>query len=279
MALRDRALRLVFSLGDRPVPGRAASLAGALWFTPPRPRPAAAAPTGAAYAVDLDGATIRGTVWGTSGPRVYFMHGWGGRGTDVAALVPELLRRGIRVVTLDGPAHGGSDPLTPGSRHADAVGFGRALAAVVAHHGPAHAVVAHSLGAVAVTLALRSGALACDRLVLLAPVVEVRGQLAAFCRHLGVGPRARSRLDGEVLRRTGLPLEEFTLFGAEAGDVLVVHDRDDRLAPYGATAAHVRDRAGATLVTTEGLGHHRLLRDPSVARTVAGHLAARVSAR
>lgn len=269
------ALRLAFGAADRFAPRAAASLAGALWFTPPRPRPARSAPPGEAFTVDLDGTALRGTAWGGPGPRVYFQHGWGGRGADVAALVPALLERGFRVVTVDGPVHG--DTAVAGPGRTNAAESGRALAAVVARHGPAHAVVAHSLGAVAATLALRSGALACDRLVLLAPVVEARTQLAAFCGHLGVGRRTAARLDAEVLRRTGLPLDDFTLAGAQdrLSDVLVVHDRDDRLAPYGATAAHVRGWPAARLVTTEGLGHHRVLRDPVVATAVAVHLATR----
>lgn len=275
MSPRTAVMRLAFAAADVVAPGAAASLAGALWFTPPRPRPARSGPPGAAFTVDLDGTALRGTAWGGAGPLVYFQHGWGGRGADVAALVPALLGRGFRVVTVDGPAHG--DTAVAGRRRTNAAESGRALAAVVARHGPAHAVVAHSLGAVAVTLALRSGALACDRLVLLAPVVEARTQLAAFCGHLGVGPRTRDRLDAEVLRRTGLPLDDFTLAGPQDRlcDVLVVHDRDDRLAPHGATAAHVRDWSAASLVTTEGLGHYRLLRDPVVAAAVAGYLARR----
>ena len=48
---------------------------------------------------------------------------------------------------------------------------------------------------------------------------------------------------------------------------LVVHDRDDRRAPWqeGRTVAEAWNRStGARLVTTIGLGHHRLARDPGV---------------
>lgn len=247
------ALRLAFRLGDRLAPGAAARVAGNIWFTPPRPRRAAPGRPG-------------GEVWGDTGPRIYFMHGWGGQGADIAAAVPALLESGFRVVTFDAPAR----------RRTNAIEFGRALAAMVAHHGPAHAVVAHSLGAVAVSLALRSGDLTCDRLVLLAPVVKARGQLAAFARHLGIGKRTLARLDHEILRHTGAPLDDFRLLGPDdrvnVRDVLVVHDRDDRMAPHEATAAHVRDWPAATLRSTGGLGHYRLLQDPAVHRAVAAHL-------
>jgi pimeloyl-ACP methyl ester carboxylesterase len=273
MARRPVLPRLAFRLGDAVAPGRAARVAGNLWFTPPRPRPGNVdEPAGGEpFTVEHGAATIRGMTWGDSGPRIYFMHGWGGRGADVAALVPPLLERGFRVITFDGPAHGGAGP-----RRTNAVEMGRALVAVVSHHGPAYAVVAHSLGGVAVALRLRAGDLACDRVVLLAPVIEARGQLAAFGRHLGIGERTRSRLDGEIRRHTGLALDEFTVLGVDARDVLVVHDRDDRLAPHAATAAHVRDRHSMVLVSTAGLGHHRLLKDRSVARTVAEHVAGRL---
>ena len=147
---------------------------------------------------------------------------------------------------------------------------------MVSHHGPAYAVIAHSLGAVALSLGLRSGDLTCDRVVLLAPVIEARGQLAAFARHLGIGSRTRRHLDREIRKHTGIALDDFHLLApadrAGIREALVLHDRDDPIAPYEATASHIRDWPEATLVTTEGLGHYRLLRDRSVISTVADRL-------
>jgi pimeloyl-ACP methyl ester carboxylesterase len=56
---------------------------------------------------------------------------------------------------------------------------------------------------------------------------------------------------------------------------LVIHDRDDRMMPWlhGATVA--RHWPGARLMSTEGLGHRRILADEAVTRAAADFIAGR----
>src|SRR4029078_6760274 len=89
--------------------------------------------------------------WG-SGPIVYLVHGWGGRAEQLGAFVGPLVARGFRVIAVDGPGHGESS-----GRRSSGVEIGRALADVAAQCGPARGVIAHSLGAAAVTFAIREG--------------------------------------------------------------------------------------------------------------------------
>ena len=49
---------------------------------------------------------------------------------------------------------------------------------------------------------------------------------------------------------------------------LVVHDRGDRQTPYADAERLVGSLPDARLVTTEGLGHRRILRDPAVVAEV-----------
>lgn len=109
----------------------------------------------------------------------------------MAPLVAPILRSGCRVVAFDGPGHGCSDPgaLGPGRSHA--AEFGKALDSVAAVHGPARAVVAHSLGAMATMLTLRFGWTSVERLVFLAPMAELRSHLDQFGQQLRLSNRAR----------------------------------------------------------------------------------------
>ena len=50
--------------------------------------------------------------------------------------------------------------------------------------------------------------------------------------------------------------------------LLVVHDRDDRDTFWSEGAALVKAWPGARLMTTEGLGHRRILRDKGVIEDV-----------
>ena len=144
----------------------------------------------------------------------------------------------------------------------------RALDAVFARFGPAEAVVAHSLGTVATYVALRFGWLGTDRLVLVAPMVEALSLFDQFQAILGFGDRTRRAFDREVDRFVGLPIEEFDAI-VQAGHVepvptLVVADVGDRQTPYADAERLVAALPDAELVTTEGLGHRRILRDPGV---------------
>ena len=159
-------------------------------------------------------------------------------------------------------------PSGPGRTHG--VEMGKALDAVAARFGPAHTVVAHSLGTIATYLAIRHGWLGTGRLVLVAPMVEAGSLVDQFQRHLGFGPRTRRAFETDAHALVGLPISEFDArFQAAHADpvpTLVVHDRDDRQTPYADAVALVDGLPHADLMTTEGLGHRRVLRDPRRAR-------------
>ena len=62
------------------------------------------------------------------------------------------------------------------------------------------------------------------------------------------------------------------------GDDLVVHDRADKETPYAVGAALAAAWPNARLVTTEGLGHQRILSDAEVTAAAVGHISERVHA-
>ena len=189
----------------------AAYLASRLWFTIPSHSPASAGLAGGVpFQVGVDGRLVRGAVWG-EGPVVYLVHGWAGDSRQMTPLVAPLVAAGHRVVAFDGPSHGRSDPGASGRGRSHAVEFADALAAVAARHGPARVVVAHSMGAMATMLTLRSGRLSAARLVFVAPMHELRSYLDRFAAGLNLGRRARRRLDASLEAHVGMLVEEFAL--------------------------------------------------------------------
>ena len=266
--VRNAGLRGFFRSAELLAPRYAGRRARDLWFTVPPTMPAAPLPPGAEpFTVTAQGAQVRGHVFG-EGPTVYLVHGWGGRGSQLAALVEPLVATGHRVVLFDAPAHGDSDPGPAGPHRTHGVELGRALDAVFARFGPAEAVVAHSLGAIATYLALRFGWLGTARLVLLAPMVEAQSLFDQFQAALGFGDRTRRAFDAEVDAFVGLPVADFDALHqashVEPVPTLVVHDRGDRQTSYAGAQRLVEALPEARMVTTEGLGHRRILRDPAV---------------
>jgi pimeloyl-ACP methyl ester carboxylesterase len=263
---------------NRAAPALAARWAERIWFTMPRPAPPRPVPVpgGTDFTLDADGHRLAGQTWG-AGPAVYLMHGWAGQAAQLAAFVPPLVERGYRVVAFDAPSHGRSAPGAYGSRSSTIPEFAAALTAVVDAHGPAHALIAHSMGGTAAAVALCDG-LRAERVALLAPMAGTLGYARRLAAVLGLGEPAYRRMVARAERRVGAPMHHFDV--PELGravampKTLVVHDRDDVFTPVGDGAAIAAAWSSARLHVTSGLGHRRLLRDPGVVAEVVDFVAA-----
>lgn len=275
---RNRAMRAGFGLAELVAPRLGAKAAASLWFRIPQvPDPSPVPEGGEAFEVRSMGGVVRGTSWG-SGPVVYLVHGWGGRGDQLAAFVEPLRASGHRVIAFDAPSHATSDPGPSGPGRAHGVEFGRAFDDVAARFGPARAVVAHSMGCIATLLALRDGWVGAERLVFVSPMADLATYFDRFGEVAGFGARVRRGLDRETRRRTGYRVDEIDLRLLASGlaampPTLIVHDRRDRETSYDASVAAVDAWPQARLVATEGLGHRRILRDPGVVGQTVRHIA------
>ena len=225
---------------------------------------------GTPFAIPVGVSTVAGQVWG-DGPPVYLMHGWAGAGDQLAAFTGALTARGHRVVAFDAPSHGRSTAGRHGPRSSSMPEFVDALTAVAAAHGAPHAIIAHSLGAIATAVAVVDG-LPAGRLVLLAPMESPLSQAWQLARALGFGERTHRRLIARVERRVGAPMRHFDLpalgHAVAMPPSLLVHDRDDRSTPVANAANIAAAWPGSLLHVTTGLGHVRLLRAPEVVSRV-----------
>jgi len=268
--LKTAPLRAAFAILGRAAPGLAATWALDLFFTPRGRRGSrritALLSDARRFDVTVDGQRVAAWAWG-DGPAVYLVHGWAGVGGQLAAFVPPLRAGGFRVVTFDAPGHGAS-----GGRRSSIVHFARALHALVAEAGGAHAVIAHSLGAAAVVRALAQG-LDVKRAVFVGPTEGPRDWSERFRAHLGVPPHVMTAMRERSERWLGARWEDFdvpALARTRSTPLLVFHDRGDAEVPWTDGAAIAGAWPGARLVTTTGLGHRRILRDPQVvSRAVA----------
>jgi pimeloyl-ACP methyl ester carboxylesterase len=257
----------------RTSPSLAAIVGEWMFFTPPPPRRSSgllALRDAEPITVVVDRRRVAAWRWGR-GPAVALLHGWGGRAAQLTSFVEPLVARGFSVVALDAPGHGRS-----GRGRSSAPQFARALRAVAHAVGGLHGVVAHSLGAAAVALALRDG-LRVARVVLLAAAAEPSSWVERFAARFGLPPHVVDEMRRRSERRIGMSWTELNVPGLARGfeaPVLLVHDRLDLEVPIADAAAIAAAWPGATLVETRGLGHNGLLRDPAVTARAAEFLAA-----
>ncbi len=250
---------------EHTAPELGAALAERLFFTPPRtaltPPVRAVLATGRPFRVCVDGGRVAAWAWGR-GPAVALVHGWGGRaGRLAAAFVEPLLASGFSVVTFDAPGHGASD-----GKLSSMPQVARALRAVADEAGSLFAIIAHSMGGSASALAMAEG-LHVERAVFIAPAADPARYAVDFARALGVGPAALARMRRRSEARIRFRWSDLNvprMAATLATPLLVVHDRDDANVSWEEGAAIAAAWPGAELVTTSGLGHRDIVRDPGV---------------
>jgi pimeloyl-ACP methyl ester carboxylesterase len=267
-----RALRL----GFRALRGLSQDLAfrraERLFCTPKRHRvpdaERAVARTGRSFELASNGLRIRGYAWG-EGPRVVLLHGWEGRGTQLHAFIGPLMDAGFSVLALDAPGHGRSEGRTSGP-----LDFAQALEALAREAGPVHAVVAHSLGSVATTFALDEG-LRLSRVVLISPPATPSRFYTGLLGMLGFPESAFQPALDAFAARIGFDWERVNLKSVATrmrAPMLLIHDREDRETPYDEGAIVAAAWPGAELMSTEGLGHRRILKDEAVVEKAVAFL-------
>jgi pimeloyl-ACP methyl ester carboxylesterase len=235
-----------------------------LFRRPPRHRrsdfPSTALASGQRVDLVLDGRRLAVWRWG-AGPTVLLVHGWGSRGARLGDFVAPLTHAGFSVLAFDAPGHGAS-----AGRLSSLPQFIAAIRTIGEHLGPLHAVVAHSMGGAATALAM-AGSLDLERVVFLAPAADPAGYSERFASVFGLTDEVVFRMKRGLERRFGIAWKDFDVLAAAAtltSPLLVIHDSDDRDVPLSDGASIAAAWPGARLVETNGLGHRRIVHDPTV---------------
>ncbi len=217
------------------------------------------------FTVSAAGERVAGYHWGGSGPLVVFAHGWLSSAGRVAPLAKAILAVGGQVATFDAPGHGESTGWRSSMPE-----FAAALRTVVAQVGPAHALVGHSLGGAASVFAVSRG-LPVNRLVTIAAPADIAGWAHRFRDLLGLSSDVYARMQRNAEQRLAITWSDLDIPIA-ARDLrvpgLVVHDLDDPDVPWQDGETLSSAWPGAEFMSTTGLGHRAILRDPEVIRRV-----------
>jgi pimeloyl-ACP methyl ester carboxylesterase len=216
---------------------------------------------------EFDGRQIHTYVWGDPKARPYVLlaHGWSSHATRFLSWIERLRGAGYAVVAFDQPAHG----LSTGRRTTLAE-FARTLQAVGERFGPAAALIGHSLGGAAAATALARG-LAAERAILIAPAADPVAAAQRFSRLIGLPQRLCRRMIAVFEARVGLPFDEFQAHRNApriARPALIVHDIEDSEVPWAEGERYARFWPGSRLLSTQGLGHNRIVQDDGVITAV-----------
>lgn len=266
--LKLGAVRTAFAVGGRLAPTRTVNRAARLFATP------FASSRSRAQAVLADddmqrgqlrvhGETIATYVWGDPATQPYalLVHGWSSFGLRFLPWVAELRALGLAVVAFDQPGHGHSS----GSL-CTLPAFIETVRAVGQHYGTASLTVAHSLGGAAVAFAQDENWHA-GKVILIAPAADMHAAAGRFFRFVRLGEHLRKPFFAWHRQRTGVDVDDLQIrhrVRAFGQPCLIVHDLDDSDVPWAEGEHYAQHWPGARMLTTQGLGHRRVLDAPEV---------------
>lgn len=220
--------------------------------------------------LDFNGVPIRIWQWGTSGPLILFVHGYNGRGTQVASLVEPLIASGFRVISYDAPAHGE----TPG-RGSHFYKLSTTLTAVIEQYGPFHGIITHSIGGAALGVQEES-AFKNARVVTVSIPKDFQMILEQsadkFSLPVSVQEKFVERLKNALGDNAEFDMTVLNNSGKFGPKTLVIHDTDDVYFPPQSSEAFANSIPGSTFMKTRGLGHVKILRDDAVVNAITNFM-------
>jgi pimeloyl-ACP methyl ester carboxylesterase len=246
------------------------------WFTPPPRSPEGLREqrflsTADQFTINFGDLPLSAYAWG-SGPTILLIHGWGSRASYFSSFVQPLVEAGFRAVAVDAPAHGRS-----AGDLSNLFQFSEVIETVAQRVAPVRAIIAHSMGAASATMALSRGVVV-ERIVLLCPICKLREALGRFVARRNLGDAVEdelvARMDELFGPRVWLDSALDEIAPQLDTPALLFHDRGDTQIPYADSVKTARAWTGSRLITTTGLGHRSLLRDPTLIEQAVEFVAA-----
>ncbi len=200
--------------------------------------------------------------WGVDGnPKVLLVHGWEGRGSQLGAFAEPLVQLGFHVIALDGPAHGESP-----EEETNAGAYARAMLTTQQELGTIEVIIGHSFGGGCSVLACSFG-MKVNRLITISSPSNYAQVVRHFLNEAHLSPRAEKAFYHILALKASVRLEDIDI--ANLGQklnipILIIHDKTDKEVRYQNALSLHQAWPHSQLMTTEGLGHRRILKNNEV---------------
>ncbi len=279
--LMHASMRILFKILSVLAPRLAARWAYRMFFTPKGlPRPDSEMPyyeSANHSSITYNGKKVALYTWGDGAETILLLHGWASRGTRMGHLAEALVERGYKVIAFDMPAHGDSEGKTT-----NLFEISELTAQICDKYGPVHSIIAHSFGGMALCNAVHRYNLNVNRVVLVASPFTMKYIFYSFASIINITQKVSDMMVERIRRR---------FFEERKADVyelsvdsfakslnfpfLVIHDRDDKDISYSQGEDYANNLPDVEFVTTEGLGHRRILKDPEIMNKIIEFASAR----
>lgn len=217
--------------------------------------------------------TVRGYRWNHPAEmKALILHGFESSVINFDRYVKPLIKKGYEVLAFDAPAHGRST-----GKKITVLTYKKMIRYIFDHYGPIDSFIAHSFGALSLTLALEE--ISHDsslRAVLIAPATETTTAIDNFFSLIKLDDGVRTEFD-QLITEVGGTTPDWYSVARAAGkiraEVLFLQDKDDHMTPLKDVQPLIeKNYPNFHFVITEGLGHRRIYRDSNVCKMIIDFL-------
>ncbi|MBZ9731460.1 alpha/beta hydrolase [Salegentibacter sp. JZCK2] len=208
--------------------------------------------------------------FGDNPKKILLIHGWSGRGTQLAKIAEALKEKGYSTISFDAPAHGKA----PGKKSMmldfiDAVHF------LDEKHGPFEAVIGHSLGGMATLRTVKEG-LKTKKLVIIGTANSITHITREFARNLKMNRKVADKMKAHFDKKFDIDMDSYS--GAVSAKevnipTLVIHDENDVDVKISSAYEIHEVLENSELFITKSLGHRRILGDFKVINKITTFIA------
>lgn len=199
--------------------------------------------------------------WGFGPKKALLVHGWEGRATNFAALIPLLVDRGYTVIGFDAPSHGNS------SKAPTSFFDYSELTAQYLNEGPYDLFVSHSFGSIPLSLALSiKMGYPVNRMFMVTSPDRFEDRVIQVIGKMGLPLRAKEGLLDHFEAVTQLPVRELGVAHfckqLKPTRAMVLHGSSDNVLPQEWSRNVSESIQNAEFCIIEGAGHYRILWHP-----------------
>ena len=207
------------------------------------------------FAIDYASKKVQVYKWGMGEKKLLLVHGWESHSYWWKTIVTALSREKFTIYSIDAPGHG----LSEGS-YINIPHYSGLIEKIILELGDIYAVLGHSLGSFSTMYTMhRAPHLPVSKLVMMAAPGEAKEWVAFYQEFLGLSNRTMTEIGKFFIEKLGcgpeyFSLQEFAKTMTRPG--LIIHDTDDKEAPYRYALEAHKNWNNSEMITTSGLGHN-----------------------
>jgi len=212
-------------------------------------------------------------LFGTGSKVIVVSHGWGDASHTFQQMVLSLTQQGYMVAAVDHIGHGKSS-----GNQSHLLSFVETLEILIEYFNeeklPVYGIVAHSMAAIA-TLNLPLYALTNKKIILISSPINFFELMFEKVEQVGISRKLLTKVLESISHKYGKTWHQLTTESNReklALDITFIHDSQDRFAPIADVITFLEQEKNP-LITTEGLGHKKILGDTKVIENITQVLA------